>query len=262
MFGDARTAYGWSPFNSYDPTQPGWLSAIKDRFPPGTIMAAELPRGARFIAAGVDPGTRDEASVSAWTWGEPEAGVHHVFEWITPKNAGATQGDWAAVLGEIKRRYPGVAFIPAVYDAGSAQEVIDTFMKDYGIPAVLPAKKAALKGQVDRFKTLLRRGEVHIMRGSRMEYDLQKTQWDLSEADHGRWKFSAQHHPCSSESGRYALDAYFASKPTPARVQYKTEIESAEAVAMKMFHDRFANWKPQKPRAAKPDIWGRGWRPQ
>jgi hypothetical protein len=257
VFGDANTVYGWAPKNSYDPSPPTWLATVKDQHPPGAIMAAELPRGARFISAGVDPGTRDEASVTVWAWGEPGGGVWHVFEWETPKNANASQGDWAAVLGMVKARYPGVTFLQPVYDAGSSQEVIDTFQRDYGIGAVLPAKKAARKGQTDRMKTLLRKGEMHVMRGSKLEYDLQNTRWDLAARDKGKWEYSTQHHPCASESGRYAVDSYFKGKPAIEPPKYSSEIEAAAAEAAKVHAERFAKYKPKakvKPRHT--DVWG------
>lgn len=263
VFGDAITSYGWTPKNSYVPTPPQWLFGIADAFKPGHIMAAELPPGARFIASGVDPGTRDTASVEAWAFGAPGAGVWHVFEWITPKNADTAQGDWAAVLGEIKRRYPGVTFLQPFYDAGSSQEVIDTFQRDYGIAAVLPARKAARKEQVDRFKTLLRREEAHIMAGSSMEYDLQNTRWDLAARDKGKWEFSAMHHPGGSESGRYALDSYFATKGPPEAPKYASELEAQAAAVAANIKRKFENWKPPtKPQRSKPDLWGRGWRPR
>lgn len=262
VFGDAKTCYGWRLGNSYKPKPPPWAAGIREAFKPGIIMVSELPPGTRFIASAVDPGTRDEASVEAWAFGAPGGGVWHFFEWITPKNADAGQADWMAVLAEIKRRHPGVTFLQPFYDIG-AQEVIDTAVRDYGIGVVLPAKKAALKGQVDRFKNLLRVGEAHVMEGSAMEHDLQVTQWDNGEREKGRWKFSAQHHPCGSESGRYALDHYFATKLPEAPPQYASEIEAQGAKVAAHIKAKFDNWKPNtKPQRNKPDLWGRGWRPR
>ncbi len=263
VFGDAVTAYGWTPKNSYVPVAPAWLAAIVDAFPPGHIMAATLPKGARFVSFGVDPGTSDTASVEGWAFGAPGGGVWHIFEWITPKHADTSQGDWAAVLGEAKRRLAGVTFLQPFYDAGGSNEVIDTFTRDYGIAAVLPAKKAARKEQVDRFKTLLRREEVHIMAGSSMEYDLQNTRWDLAARDRGKWDFSAMHHPGGSESGRYALDHYFATNLPPEPPKYASEIEAQAAAVAANIKRKFEQWKPPtKPQRSKPDLWGRGWRPR
>jgi hypothetical protein len=271
VFGDADTAYGWSPKNSYvvqprpkpgEPAlvhgtaiEPVWLPGIRDAFPPGRIMACELPAGARFLSVGVDPGTKDEATVEAWAWGAPGAGCWHVFEWATLKNAGASQGDWGAVLGEIKRRFPGLS-IRFVYDASGAQEVIDTFQRDYGIAAVLPAKKAAVKGQVDRFKTLLRKSEVHVMAGSMLERDLQSTRWDLAKRDLGQWKFSAIYHPSGSESARYALDYYLEVKPPAASPQYGSEIE-AEAARVAAYVQERLN-QPIKHQKQRAGLWGSG----
>jgi hypothetical protein len=262
VFGDAVTAYGWTPKNSYIPVPPAWLPGIADAFTPGHIMAAMLPPGARYLSLGVDPGTSDTASVEGWAFGAPAAGVWHVFEWITPKHADTSQGDWAAVLGEAKRRYSGVTLLQPFYDAGGSNEVIDTFQRDYGISAVLPARKSARKEQVDRFKTLLRREEAHVMAGSSMEYDLQNTRWDLAARDKGKWEFSAMHHPGGSESGRYALDHYFNTPGLPERPVYATEILAAAAAAKAAHDKRFSDKRPQPMARRKPDIWGKGWRPR
>lgn len=260
VFGDAETVYGWRPCNSYVPTVPPWAAPLVDAFPPGKLTLSELPKGARFISLAVDPGTRDEASVSGWAWGAPGGGVWHFCEWITLKNAGADQGSWAAVLGEVKRRYPTVTFLQPYYDAGSAKEVINTFQKDYGIAVVLPAKKAARKGQVDRFRTLLRKEEAHVMAGSAMERDLQVTRWDLAKRDDGKWEYSSMHHPGASESGRYALDHYFGVR-APKQKPAVDALTAAAAAADAYQRERFEKYKPEKKGRKKPDRWGRGWRP-
>lgn len=249
---DANLAYGWRPKNSYQPRPPAWLAHVAEAFPPGKVIASELPAGARFLSVGVDPGTRDEATVEAWAWGTG-TGAWHVFEWATEKNAGATQGDWAAVLAEIKKRYPGLS-LRFVYDAGSSKEVIDTFQKDYGLPAVLPAKKAARRGQVDRFKTLLRRGEAHVMAGTMLERDLQSTRWDLAARDAGKWEFTNHYHPSGSESARYALDFFYEVRQTAAPPKPTNEVEAEAQRVAEYVRERLAQEPKKKPRG-RADLW-------
>lgn len=288
-FDPTATAYRYlKARNGYDPAWPEWLIAAyggkdergrelkyahemrvdKDGARYG-MLAAEPLDGITAFGLALDPGSNsDRASVQGWGWGTAYR-VQHVFDWTSPRGARLSTGDMFAVLGLAFRalqrwtaRRAG-GYVKCRYDAGSSQNTIDNLQRDYGIPIVLAAKKTDLIGQVERMNDLLVEGRAMVMQGSALEQDYTRARWDKDALERGQRRWSRAWHPDPSEAARYAAQDYFEGRHEPARPQYSSEIEAAAAAAKAAHEKRFSDKRPgAAPQRKKPDIWGRGWRPQ
>jgi hypothetical protein len=247
-FDPTATAYRYRvETNSYLPVLPDWLREVyaahietdpttqyryahpmrldKDGARYGMMAAEPLP-GVTMFSLALDPGANsDRASIQGWGWGERSREVQHVFDWSSPRGARLTTGQMFAVLGLAYRTFTQLGaqrggVVRCRYDAGSSQNTIDNLLGDYGIPVVLAAKKADLKGQVDRNNDLLEQGRARVMAGSALEQDYQRARWDKSALATGQRSWAASWHPDPSEAARYALQDYFdvyeAPPPPPA----------------------------------------------
>lgn len=212
VFSETATAYRYlASRNAYSPP----TTTSRD-FPPGLMLTAVAPAELEYFSIAADPAaTHDRFAVVVWGWGRKSRDVWHVAEWVTEPAANALQSQWMAVMGELTKRYPGMC--RWYYDAGSSQTTIDTVRRDYGIPVILPANKASLKGQVDRFADLLGSGRAHVIAGSALEEDLLKCRWDLDARAKGQWRWSSAWHGDVADAARYALQGYFdvAEAPGP-----------------------------------------------
>ena len=252
-------AYGYDASrNAYQPAWPKWLTELYATYSAGPaagphlipyahpiqtdkedgarfgLMAAEPPPGVKFFALALDPGGGDRCAVEGWGWGTDSRDVWHLFDWCSPRNANLTTTPMYSVLGLAYRVFLGYATqrggacFPPRQDTQSQQE-IDNLQKDFGIPLVKAAKKTDLKGQVERNRDLLHEGRAHIMAGSPLEQDYQRTKWDPDARAKGiyRWPRGAGH-PDPSEAGRYGLGDYFdAFEAQPE--EPKTDIERHRA---------------------------------
>lgn len=234
-FDAQATAYQYDAArNGYMPTAPDWLAEvyrtgkdgdkeIKFAHPmqedPDTgvlygLMAAVPMPGMRYFGIALDPGSNsDRASIEGFGWGEGCPFVQHVFDWSTPRGARLTTGQMFAALGLAYRMLNIIGgqrggVVSTRYDAGSSQNTIDNLQKDYGIPLVLAAKKADLKGQIERNRDLLTAGKEKVMLGSALEQDYKNARRDPAQDPASPWEWAAQWHPDPSEAGRYALQDY------------------------------------------------------
>jgi hypothetical protein len=203
------------------------------------LMAAMPNPGVRHFSFALDPGaTTDRASVQGWGWGDQSREAQHVFDWTTPRKAGLSTGQMFAVMSIAQRVYGAIAqqsggAMSWRYDAGSSQNTIDNLMRDYGIPLVLAAKKADLKGQVDRNNDLLEQGRAKVMIGSALEQDYQRARFDPDARARASYRWGSAWHPDASEAGRYALQDYFdAYVAPPEKPTDPIEIHRAEVRQM------------------------------
>jgi len=177
------------------------------------LMAATPRPGVRIVGFAIDPGsTSDRVSIQGWGWGDKDShDVQHLFDWTTPRAAQLTTGQIFAMAGVAQSMFSqrGLYVMKWRYDAGSSQNTIDNLQNDYGLPVILAAKKADLKGQVDRNNDLLTGGRAKIMIGSALEQDYQRARWDKQARERGQYKWASAWHPDPSEAGRYGLQDYF-----------------------------------------------------
>ena len=205
-FDKDATAYTYNAgLNGYVPTVPTWALGL--RVPSGTCMVAEPWAGADSFAFAIDPGANtDRVAVVGWAWSARDRNVQHVFDWASEKAKKHTWAQIAKVCSFAAAHFPGIRWR---YDAGSSQNTIDTFGRDYGIPLILAAKKTDLKGQVDRNNDLLTQGRAKVMIGSKLEEDYRKAAWDIDARGRGQYRWAKAWHPDASEAARYALQDYF-----------------------------------------------------
>ena len=248
-FDPAATAYRYLPSrNGYTPVIPDWLANVygaqvdekgrqivyahpmqidKDdgvRF--GMLASTPLP-GNRTFSFAIDPGSdSDRCAIEGWAWGPSSREVQHVFEWSTPRGQKLSTGQIFVVAGVVQRVFGQLGgIISWRYDAGSSQNTIDNLLNDYKIPLVLAAKKADLKGQVDRNNDLLTQGRAKAMIGSALEQDYQRARWDKGALANGGRRWAGAWHPDPSEAARYALQDYFdAYREPPPKSIFDNEI--------------------------------------
>lgn len=237
------TAYTYSPeLNGYEPERPEWLEELFEGEIPDWLQpamdAAKLPElpfahwtrepvdgtarfgvmaskphpGITHFAGAADPGTSDRASVSVIGWGETTEEVQHVFEWSTPRKAGATLGQIAAWMAVAERYFPCDEWR---WDPGSGKMEIDTFQGDYGLPIVRAASKPETAGSVRRQNDLLTKGMDRTMIGSAAEQDYLKSRRDPNAPASGPWRWASGWHPDPAESKRYATGSYFSLYEPP-----------------------------------------------
>lgn len=282
VFDASATAYTYSrALNGYAPEEPEWLAAA---FLSRLDYCHPIREG-----GGGDP--RYGLMAAKPLAKLPPGHVQHVFEWSTPRGAKLSTHQYYAVAALAQEHYSkigGKAFSFAIdpganvdrvsiegvcwdspagyvhwrYDAGSSQNTIDNLRRDYGIAMILAAKKTDLRGQVDRVNDTLTRGRELIMIGSALEQDLELARFDKDALARGQLKWSSNWHPDPSEAHRYALQDYFEGRTEPERPVYATEILAAAAAAKAAHDKRFSDKRPQPMTRRKPDIWGKGWRPQ
>lgn len=239
VFDPTATAYRYlRERNGFVAEAPDWLAevyntgrdAARDRallyaHPMKTIdkdgarygLMACRPPGTSIFSFAIDPGAdTDRVSIQGWGWGHGDREVKHVFDWTTPRGAQLTTGQIFAMAALANRMFAG-AIISWRYDAGSSQNTIDNLLNDYGIPLVLAAKKADLKGQVDRNNDLLNQGRAKIMIGSALEQDYQRARWDKAALERQQHKWAGTWHPDPSEAARYALQDYFDAFSKPEK---------------------------------------------
>lgn len=287
VFDPSATAYTYSrDLNAYEPEPPDWLEEAyrsglsfchplrdgADGEPRYGLMAAK-PLGNMFSFA-IDPGANvDRVSIEGICWGGslPHGHIQHVFEWTSPRGAKLSTHQFYAVAALAQKHYlrftHGGGFIHWRYDAGSSQNTIDNLRRDYGIAVMLAAKKADLRGQVDRVNDVLTRARCQIMAGSAVEEDFETARWDKDALARGQLRWSSNWHPDPSEAFRYATQDFFEGRQEAERPVYATEIEAAAAQAKAAREKRFADADrraalPQTFQRRKPDIWGKGWRPR
>ncbi|HET6281037.1 MAG TPA: hypothetical protein VFH73_08725, partial [Polyangia bacterium] len=225
VFDPTATAYRYQvALNGYDAEAPGWLAELfatgfkfchptkddgKCRY--GVKASKPHPGITRFSAA-IDPGTSDRATLQITGWGDETHEVQHVFEWSTPRKAGATWDDIAGVAGFVNGKLDIEAWR---YDGGGSNMEIDTFGNDYGLPVIKAAAKADMRGQIARENTLFQKGWSRIMKGSALEEDYQKARLDPDALARGQLKWSSQWHPDPSEAKRYADQGYYDAYQAP-----------------------------------------------
>jgi hypothetical protein len=210
VFDSHATAYRYTATrNAYTPQVPAWVSEAQERLAPGKLIAAVPPPGVNVFAVGIDPASaQDRFAIVVWGWGKNSNDIYQIAEWVTPHASGTTQSQWAAVLIEIRKHYPGV--IRWMRDAGSARETIDTFKRDHNI-VVEPVAKGpgSVKARVDRLADLLVQGRAHVISGSELERDLSTCRWSQAEREKGKWVLLSSIPDDVADAATYGLVPYF-----------------------------------------------------
>lgn len=226
------TAYSYDAArNGYRHDEPEWLSPWLEKYigdptfahihrttrpndgkARNGIMAANPIPGIEVYAAAIDPGASDRFSINVVGWGSGTPKVQHVFEFSSERGAGIKWSQVDPIRRLIQEKYAPSWWY---YDAGGSKVVLDSFIGDTGLPALMPAPKSGLHGQVERVSDLLIRGWLQVMEGSAVEEDFQKARWDPDSRAKLQWRFSSQWHPDPAESLRYALGAFFESYEPP-----------------------------------------------
>lgn len=225
VFDKSATAYTYDPnLNGYDPT----LQACHVTPPAFRVKSAVPHPYVEMFSVGIDPGSDDRTAIEMWGWGRKSREVQHVFEAVTERGVRVTWGQIAEVLSMVAKRYNPIPWW--YYDAGSSQNELDTFQKDYGVPVIKAAMKSDLIGQVRRNNDLLTQGRLKIMRGSALEEDYQKARWDQEARGRGQFKWASAWHPDPSEAARYALQGYFNGyvEPRPEETHQQADARKEE----------------------------------
>ena len=261
VFDSSATAYSYERRrNGYTPEEPDWLapalaSLSSDPLLPhlhrtkqpndGTcrhgVMAAEPMDGVVLFSCAVDPGAaRDRFSVSVMGWGFDTDVVQHVFEFSSARKANLKWSQIAPLLRLIQEHYaPSWWF----YDAGGSKVVMDGFVADSGVPALQPAVKTGLRGQVERVANLQLTGRWKVMEGSAAEEDYQKAMWDADARARMQWAWASSWHPDPAESCRYCVAPYFDGyeAPEPEKTQEVIDREKHELAQRRHAATRSAN---------------------
>lgn len=191
------------------------------------LMAAKPFPGIDTFSCAIDPGAKDRFSMVVNGWGSAVQTVQHVFEFSSPRKARLSWSHLDPMRRMIEQIYGPVFWF---YDAGGSKVVLDTFVGDTGLPALQPAAKAGLHGQVERVSDLMILGLYKVMIGSASEEDYQKTRWDPDARAKLQWKWASTWHPDPAETSRYSLGAYFDIFEPPAddKTQEQKEREAHE----------------------------------
>jgi hypothetical protein len=206
----AKNGYVYQPDDSFNP----------DMFQPGTIKVAKVAPGLDTFSIGIDPAaSSDRMAVVLWGWSSAApAGIWHVGEWVTERAANALESQYLAVVEAWVRKYNVVSI---VWDPGGASTIKDpAFLSEYKL-VIEPAKKGkgSKKARVDRLKDLLGTGRAHIMIGSALEEDLQKTRFDPEKRAIGKYEWTADCHPDVADAATYALPAYIEAEKREPKVK-------------------------------------------
>lgn len=280
VFNPLATAYHYRRArNSYQGVTPEWMTLAygsgknelgqempcahemrldKDAGRYGMIAAEPFPGVVNFSIA-LDPGSNsDRASIQAWGWGQNSRNAQHVFDWTSKRKQRLTTGQMFSVLGFCYRMLSKAGgsrggVVSCRYDAGSSQNTIDNLQKDFGVPVVKAAKKADLKGQVDRNNTLLEEARALVMQGSALEQDYERARWDKEARARAQYKWAAAWHPDASEAARYALQDYFDSYQPP-KVEPQTELEKHRAEVRAMLAE--AQQQDEREQDTTGGLWG------
>jgi hypothetical protein len=226
VFDTDATAYPYQvQRNGYVPEEPEWLEKFIRQYQgdplfehihrtirpnDGTarhgIMAAVPLPGIEVFAFAIDPGAKDRFTIEGIGWGSGTPVVQHVFEFSSKRKAHIRWSQLDPIRRKIQEVYgPSWWF----YDAGGSTVVLDTFIGDTGLPALMPAAKGGLHGQVERVGDLMILGYDKTMIGSAAEEDYQKAQWNADARAKLQWSWDSKWHPDPAESKRYATAAYF-----------------------------------------------------
>lgn len=242
VFDTNATAYAYDvQRNGYKHSEPAWLEKWLEKYSgdpffahihrtllpnDGTarngVMAAVPFKGIEVYSAAIDPGASDRFSIEVVGWGSACESVQQVFEFSSERGAGL---HWSHV--DPIRRLIQEIYAPSwwFYDASGSKVVLDTFVGDTGLPALMPAAKSGMRGQVTRVSDLLIKGWLKVMQGSALEEDFQKARWDPDARAKLQWRMASQWHPDPSESARYALGAFFEMFEPPADEKTAEQLE-------------------------------------
>lgn len=245
VFDTDATAYAYDAArNGYKPEEPEWLDKWLQQFAGDPyfshihrtirpidgsarhgIMAAKPIPGIVLFSCAIDPGaTSDRFSLQLNGWGPTVPKVQHLFEFSSERGVSLRWSQIDPIRRIIEKIYgPAYWF----YDAGGSKVVLDTFVGDTGLPALMPAPKTGLHGQVERVSDLLLRAYLMVMEGSALEEDYQKARWNPDARARHQWKWASQWHPDASESERYSLSAYFEAyeEPEPEKTEEERAID-------------------------------------
>lgn len=226
VFSTDATAYPYQvQRNGYVPEEPEWLEEFIRQFQGDPMfehihrtirpndgsarhgmMAAVPVDGVEVFACAIDPGAKDRFTIEVIGWGSGTPIVQHVFEFSSKRKAHLRWSQLDPIRRKIQEVYnPSWWF----YDAQGSSVVLDTFVGDTGLPALMPAAKAGLHGQVERVGDLMVLGHDKTMVGSAAEEDYQKAQWNADARAKLQWSWDSKWHPDPAESKRYATAAYF-----------------------------------------------------
>jgi hypothetical protein len=211
--------------NGYVPDEPPWLYEARAKLSRegigGTLVAAVPWRGIEIVSVALDPGGHDRTAIEVSGWGSTLPEVQHLFGWTTERHATAGWDAMGKVLGIAREFVVENRAAHWWYDSNSDNE-LDTFTATYGVPALKPADKKDLPGQVRMTNSILGSGTAKVIIGSKLEEDMQKARWDETAARDRRFEWASAWHPDPSEAFRYTLRPYFnIYRPPDKRTMYE-----------------------------------------
>lgn len=224
--------------NGYVPTEPAWLAGLKAHMTtwaeehelnlPPTVMAAEPWPGIDTFSVAIDPGKFDPAGIQCWGWGRRTNKIQHVFDWTSEWNARLTWADIMEIGKFVQRHFATHLWC---YDTNSENE-LNTFTREYGVPAIKAARKMDKAGQIRKTNDSLKDGTIQVMIGSSLETDYLSAILDKAKLSNDQWDWTNDYHPTASECGRYLLGPWWDNYQPPKKDQPKLDPFEAEQKRM------------------------------
>lgn len=224
---------------------PGWLAELhaimvnKLKIPP-TAMAAVPWEGIDQFSVAIDPGAKDPCGIQCWGWGKKTSKIQQVFDWTSAWNARLNWSDIMTIGAFVQRHFRTHLWH---YDTNSENE-LNTFDREYGVPAIRAADKRDKKGQIRKTNDKLKDGTIQVMLGSSLEADYLSAQLDPDKLAHDQWDWTDDYHPTASECGRYLLVPWWNQYKPPAPPAPKLDPFEAEAERMRRMAKQ-PRWKRQ-----------------
>lgn len=220
--------------NGYHPVVPAWLAGLKAHlvewgkkreinFPPN-VFAAEPWTGIDTFSVAIDPGANDPAGIQCWGWGKRCPKIQQLFDWTSEWNARLTWADLMEIGRFLQRAYPTHLWF---YDTNSENE-LNTFDREYGVPAIRAARKLDKKGQIRKTNDSLKDGTIQVIIGSSLETDYLSAILDKDKLSNDQWDWTNDYHPTASECGRYLMAPWWDNYQPPKKDQPKPDPFEAE----------------------------------
>lgn len=230
----------WFGVEVFDPSMRAWTGFVDALYPEGNLYDGEAPP-CEFYSAACDPGGQDEYAIITMGWSRNSPLIYQADEWCTGEGEKVPLSRVRDECIRIDNRYHPFSW---AYDSNS-QNTNDTFTSDFGIMLIRPAVKSDFRGQFDRMNDLLAQRRLLIRKGSVLHRDMLKARLNPKAYANGGDPWHSSYHGNCHDAARYALAAYFNSRPKEAPPPPTRE------QAMRLAVDKLYEQKP--PPSAAPD---------
>jgi len=195
------------------------------------INREDLPSRFKYYVAGLDPaGVADREALVLLGFGNGDGIVYQVNEDVSEPGGVSDYRETGKRVGEWHEKH---RLVRVFYDYGSAKKALQLFYRNDQYLNAEPVPIKDLEIEIPRINTLLRSKKLKILRGSKLERDLQVTRWDDKARSLGRNKYSSDNHPDVADALRAALQAVGAVEPEPTAVAPSAdELERSEVLAL------------------------------